>query len=209
MREAKGPSVAAGIGGPLGGRAAGLGGPGLHAVLGTPMDLDDAALEVLAVGLGCFWGAERLFWRLEGVRATAVGYAGGSTLHPTYEAVCTGVTGHAEVVRVAFDPARLTLEAVLAAFWESHDPTQGMRQGNDFGTQYRSCILTTTAAQLEFAERSREAYGARLKARGFAPITTTIEPLGAFYFAEDYHQQYLHKNPGGYCGLRGTGVVCG
>lgn len=182
--------------------------PGLHEVLGTPLDLHGEGLEVAAFGLGCFWGAERLFWRLKGVRSTAVGYAAGTTPNPTYEEVCSGETGHAEVVRVAFDPALVSLEQLLVVFWESHDPTQGMRQGNDVGTQYRSCVLTTSAAQEAIARASRDAYAASLAAAGHGGVTTTLEPLREFYFAETYHQQYLHKNPGGYCGLRGTGVRC-
>jgi peptide-methionine (S)-S-oxide reductase len=192
----------------LPGRAEPLPIPARHEVLGAPLDLADPALEVVALGLGCFWGAERLFWRMKGVRSTAVGYAGGTTPNPTYEEVCSGATGHAEVVRVAFDPTLVDFEQILVTFWEAHDPTQGMRQGNDIGTQYRSCILTTTPRQRETAERSKAAYAERLEAAGFGAVTTDVEPLRALYFAEGYHQQYLHKNPGGYCGLRGTGVVC-
>jgi len=192
----------------LPGRTAPMRVPSRHEVLGTPLDLEGPALEVVALGLGCFWGAERLFWRMKGVRSTAVGYAGGTTPNPTYEEVCSGGTGHTEVVRVAFDPSLVDFEQILVTFWEAHDPTQGMRQGNDIGTQYRSCILTSTAAQLEAAERSRAAYGLRLASAGFGVITTEVAPLRALYLAEGYHQQYLHKNPGGYCGLRGTGVVC-
>ena len=160
-------------------------------------------------GLGCFWGAERKFWQLgEGVVVTAVGYAGGETPNPTYEEVCSGLTGHNEVVLVAFDPARLPYEALLKAFWESHDPTQGMRQGNDVGTQYRSGIYVFDEAQRAAAERSRADYGAALAARGFGTITTEIREAPPFYFAEEYHQQYLARNPAGYCGLGGTGVAC-
>lgn len=160
-------------------------------------------------GLGCFWGAERRFWQLgDGVIVTAVGYAGGRTPDPTYEQVCTGATYHAEVVLVVFDPARLSYETLLRTFWESHDPTQGDRQGNDVGTQYRSAIFCYSEEQLRQAEASRRAYGEALSARGFGPITTQIAPAPPFYYAEDYHQQYLAKNPDGYCGLGGTGVAC-
>ncbi|ESR26351.1 peptide-methionine (S)-S-oxide reductase MsrA [Lutibaculum baratangense] len=164
--------------------------------------------EVATCGLGCFWGAERAFWTLPGVHVTAVGYAGGSTPNPTYHEVCTGMTGHNEVVRVVFDPARISFQDLVRVFFESHDPTQGMRQGNDVGTQYRSGIYVASQAQRETAERVRAAYGEALKARGLPPITTEIVEAGPFYFAEDYHQQYLAKNPGGYCGLGGTGVSC-
>lgn len=164
--------------------------------------------EEIVLGLGCFWGAERLFWELDGVIVTAVGYAGGSTPNPTYEETCSGKTGHAEVVRVIFDPARVTLAKILGVFWEAHDPTQGMRQGNDRGTQYRSAIYYTGDAQLRVAEQSRDAYAEELSARGMAAITTEIRPLDVFYYAEEYHQQYLAKNPNGYCGLKGTGVSC-
>lgn len=165
--------------------------------------------ETIVLGLGCFWGAERKFWQLpEGVHVTAVGYAGGHTPNPTYEEVCSGLTGHNEVVLVAFDPAVLPLESVLKTFFESHDPTQGMRQGNDVGTQYRSGIYTGSPAQAETATALRTAYAAALRAQGFPDITTEIRPLDHFYFAEAYHQQYLAKNPAGYCGLGGTGVTC-
>jgi methionine-S-sulfoxide reductase len=164
--------------------------------------------EQVLLGLGCFWGAERAFWSLPGVHVTAVGYAGGETPNPTYEEVCTGLTGHNEVVLVVYDPAVISFEAVLKAFWESHDPTQGMRQGNDVGTQYRSGIYVTSEAQKAAALASREAYGKALAAQGYGPVTTEILDAPAFYFAEDYHQQYLAKNPGGYCGLGGTGVSC-
>jgi peptide-methionine (S)-S-oxide reductase len=159
-------------------------------------------------GMGCFWGAERKFWQAPGVYATAVGYAAGVTPNPTYEEVCSGMTGHNEVVLVIYDPAQISYERLLAIFWESHDPTQGMRQGNDAGTQYRSGIYTFDAAQQQAAEASKAAYGPRLAEAGFGPITTEILPAPAFYYAEDYHQQYLGKNPGGYCGLGGTGVSC-
>jgi peptide-methionine (S)-S-oxide reductase len=160
-------------------------------------------------GLGCFWGAERVFWLTPGVWTTAVGYAGGYTPNPTYEEVCSGRTGHAEVVLVVWDPARITFEAVLKGFWEDHDPTQGMRQGNDVGTQYRSAIYTTADTQNDVIKASSEAYQAALLRAGHrAAITTEIAPAGPFYYAEDYHQQYLAKNPGGYCGIGGTGVSC-
>jgi peptide-methionine (S)-S-oxide reductase len=166
-------------------------------------------LEMAMFGLGCFWGAERKFWQIEdGIWITAVGYTGGFTPNPTYEEVCSGLTGHNEVVRVVFDPARLSYEELLKTFWESHDPTQGMRQGNDAGTQYRSGIYVHDAAQREAAERSRAAYQQALARSGYGPITTEILDAPAFYFAEDYHQQYLAKNPAGYCGLGGTGVTC-
>ncbi|WP_355660121.1 peptide-methionine (S)-S-oxide reductase MsrA [Halomonas salifodinae] len=162
----------------------------------------------IVLGLGCFWGAERLFWQLPGVWVTAVGYAGGHTPNPTYEETCSGLTGHTEVVRVLYDPAELDLERLLAVFWEAHDPTQGMRQGNDIGTQYRSVIYTTDAAQRAVAEASRQRYQQALERGGRGAITTEIAPLDAFYYAEEYHQQYLAKNPGGYCGLKGTGIGC-
>jgi peptide-methionine (S)-S-oxide reductase len=158
--------------------------------------------------MGCFWGAERLFWQLPGVVSTAVGYAGGYTPNPTYREVCSGETGHAEVVLVVFDPARVDYAELLRAFWEGHDPTQGMRQGNDVGSQYRSAILTADADQQALAQASRDLFQARLDAAGLGLITTAIEPAGAFFYAEDEHQQYLHKHPGGYCGLGGTGVSC-
>jgi peptide-methionine (S)-S-oxide reductase len=165
-------------------------------------------LEQAIFGLGCFWGAERKFWELPGVYTTAVGYSAGYTPNPTYREVCTGMTGHNEVVLVVFDPKKVSYETLLKTFWESHDPTQGMRQGNDVGTQYRSGIYYFDDAQREAAERSREAYQAQLRNAGYERITTEIMPAGAFYYAEDYHQQYLAKNPGGYCGLGGTGVSC-
>ena len=157
-------------------------------------------------GLGCFWGAERMFWKLPGVFSTAVGYSGGFTRHPSYEDVCSGKTGHAEVVLVFFDPAEISYETLLKAFWEAHDPTQGMRQGNDVGTQYRSAIYTTTPGQERMACESRDSYQASLKKLGKGTISTEIKSLQEFFYAEDYHQQYLAKNPGGYCGLAGTGV---
>ncbi len=167
-----------------------------------------AGTELAMFGLGCFWGAERVFWKERGVFATAAGYAAGFTPNPDYEEVCTGLTGHAEVVRVAFDPALVSYETLLRRFWESHDPTQGMRQGNDVGTQYRSGIYVYSAEQRTLAEASREAYQRVLTKAGFGTITTEILDAPEFYYAEDYHQQYLAKNPGGYCGLGGTGLAC-
>lgn len=167
-----------------------------------------AGLETAVFGLGCFWGAERLFWQTPGVYGTAVGYAGGFTPNPTYEEVCSGRTGHTEVVLVVFDPKKISYERLLKTFWENHDPTQGMRQGNDIGTQYRSAIYTMTETQLRAAQESKAAYGKALAASGLGSITTEIALAGPFYFAEDYHQQYLAKNPAGYCGLGGTGVAC-
>ena len=165
-------------------------------------------LQRAVFGLGCFWGAERRFWETDGVFSTAAGYAGGTAPHPTYEEVCTGNTGHAEVVLVVFDPVVVTYETLLRIFWESHDPTQGNRQGNDIGTQYRSAIYTLNAAQKDAAQESLEAYQGELQKAGYAAITTEILPLDTFYYAEEYHQQYLAKNPGGYCGIGGTGVSC-
>ena len=165
-----------------------------------------AGLREAVFGMGCFWGAERLFWQLPGVYATAVGYAGGFTPNPTYQEVCTGETGHAEVVRVIYDPAKIDYQALLKTFWESHDPTQGMRQGNDSGTQYRSAIYTLDAEQRAAADASRRAYQARLTAAGRGTITTEIRDAPEFFYAEDYHQQYLAKNPDGYCGIGGCGV---
>ncbi|MGH8226107.1 MAG: peptide-methionine (S)-S-oxide reductase MsrA [Gammaproteobacteria bacterium] len=165
-------------------------------------------MEEAMFALGCFWGAERLFWELDGVWTTAAGYAGGDTENPSYEQVCSGRTGHAETVRVVFDPAKISYEALLAAFWESHDPTQGMRQGNDIGSQYRSIIFTANAAQEKAARASAAAYGEALAAQSHGAVTTDIVAAPTFYYAEDYHQQYLAKNPGGYCGLKGTGVSC-
>ncbi|MFN8592669.1 MAG: peptide-methionine (S)-S-oxide reductase MsrA [Thermomicrobiales bacterium] len=183
--------------------------PHTHEVLGTPIQGPfPPGLETAVFGLGCFWGAERLFWNLPGVYSTAVGYAGGFTPHPTYEEVCSGRTGHAEVVQVVFDPSKISYDDLLRVFWEAHDPTQGMRQGNDLGTQYRSTIHTTTEAQADAAHRSKDAYEGELRRFGFGPITTEIRPVGPFFYAEDYHQQYLHKVPHGYCGLAGTGVGC-
>jgi peptide-methionine (S)-S-oxide reductase len=183
--------------------------PERHEVLGTPLQPPfPEGIEQLVVGMGCFWGAERVFWQADGVYTTAVGYAGGYTPNPTYEEVCSGRTGHAEVVLVAFDPATLPLEAVLRLFWENHDPTQGMRQGNDAGTQYRSAVYWTGDAQRAAAEASRDVFQAELDRAGCGGITTEIAEAGPFYYAEPYHQQYLAKNPNGYCGLGGTGVAC-
>jgi peptide-methionine (S)-S-oxide reductase len=167
-----------------------------------------AGLERAMFGMGCFWGAERKFWQAPGVWTTAVGYAGGKTPNPTYEQVCSGRTGHAEVVLVVFDPKQTSYEQLLQRFWESHDPTQGMRQGNDVGTQYRSAIYTFTPEQAAAADASKKLYGERLRAAGHREITTEIREAPEFYYAEDYHQQYLGKDPGGYCGLGGTGVSC-
>jgi peptide-methionine (S)-S-oxide reductase len=164
--------------------------------------------QQIVVGMGCFWGAERVFWQADGVHTTAVGYAGGDTPNPSYEQVCSGRTGHAEVVLAVFDPSVTSYDEMLRLFWENHDPTQGMRQGNDVGSQYRSAILYTTEAEREAAERSRDMYDERLRAAGYGEVTTEIAPLGELYHAEDYHQQYLAKNPFGYCGLGPTGVSC-
>ncbi|MEM9779069.1 MAG: peptide-methionine (S)-S-oxide reductase MsrA [Pseudomonadota bacterium] len=164
--------------------------------------------EQVQVGMGCFWGVERMFWELPGVWMTAVGYAAGHTPNATYQEVCTGKTGHNEVVLITYDPDQMTFEGLLQVFWEGHDPTQGMRQGNDRGTQYRSGIYWTTDAQRALAEATRTAFQARLATAGYGAITTEIEPASPFYYAEDYHQQYLAKNPGGYCGIGGTGVTC-
>jgi peptide-methionine (S)-S-oxide reductase len=193
----------------LAGRDAEMTVPERHEVLGTPLKPPfPEGYETAVFGLGCFWGAERLFWQLPGVYTTAVGYAGGYTPNPTYEEVCSGSTGHTEVVLVVFDPAQITYEQVLKTFWEGHDPTQGMRQGNDVGTQYRSAILTTTPEQAEAAQASKAMYEAELKTAGHGTITTEIAEAEAFYYAEPYHQQYLEKVPNGYCGLGGTGVSC-
>ncbi|MGH2867765.1 MAG: peptide-methionine (S)-S-oxide reductase MsrA [Solirubrobacteraceae bacterium] len=193
----------------LPGRAQPISVPDRHAVLGTPMTPPfPEGFQQLVVGMGCFWGAERIFWTAPGVHTTAVGYAGGFTPNPTYEEVCSGRTGHTEAVLVVFDPAQTSYENMLRLFWESHDPTQGMRQGNDVGSQYRSALYFGTEADGELAASSRAAYAERLQGSGFAEITTEIAPAGPFYYAEDYHQQYLHKNPWGYCGLGGTGVSC-
>jgi peptide-methionine (S)-S-oxide reductase len=183
--------------------------PDRHFVLGTPLEPPfPDGIETAVFGMGCFWGAERLFWEADGVHTTAVGYAGGHTPNPLYEEVCSGSTGHAEVVLVAFDPAETSFDRMLQIFWEGHDPTQGMRQGNDVGTQYRSAIYWHGEGQERRAEASRGAYQQRLMAAGHGAITTELAQAGPFYYAEDYHQQYLAKNPNGYCGIGGTGVSC-
>lgn len=193
----------------LQGREAPMPVPDKHFVNGNRLEAPwPGQLEQAVFGLGCFWGAERRFWETDGVHTTAVGYAGGITPNPTYEEVCSGMTGHTEVVMVVFDPAELSYQDLLAVFWEAHDPTQGMRQGNDRGTQYRSAIYTLSDAQHAAATRSLETYGAELNKAGYGAITTEVQPLDSFYYAEDYHQQYLAKNPGGYCGIGGTGVSC-
>lgn len=193
----------------LAGREAPMAVPDRHYVNGAPLRGPfDENLRKAVFALGCFWGAERVFWQLDGVFVTSVGYAGGLTPNPTYEEVCSGNTGHTEVVQVVFDPAKIPYAQLLRTFWESHNPTQGMRQGNDIGTQYRSAIFTTDDGQQSEAHRSLAAYQAELSKAGLGTITTEILPLEAYYFAEDYHQQYLAKNPGGYCGLGGTGVSC-
>jgi peptide-methionine (S)-S-oxide reductase len=193
----------------LPGRAAELPVPAAHEVLGTPLKPPfPAGIETAVFGMGCFWGAERVFWRIPGVYTTAVGYAGGFTPNPTYEETCSGRTGHTEAVLVAYDPEQVSYDELLRAFWEGHDPTQGMRQGNDAGTQYRSALYWTTDAQREAAEASRVAFEERLRAAGHGAITTELAPAGPFFYAEPYHQQYLHKVPNGYCGLGGTGVSC-
>ena len=193
----------------LPGRAETMAVPERHTVLGNPLEGPwPENLQQAVFGLGCFWGAERRFWQTEGVYSTAVGYAGGITPNPTYEEVCSGRTGHTEVVLVVFDPAFVSFESLLQVFWESHDPTQGMRQGNDRGTQYRSAVYTLDDAQQLAARRSLESYQGELRRAGYGDITTEVLPLDTFYYAEDYHQQYLDKNPGGYCGIGGTGVSC-
>jgi peptide-methionine (S)-S-oxide reductase len=193
----------------LPGRAAPIPTAPTHFVYHRPLTLDvPEGMEVAVFGMGCFWGVERIFWKLPGVWLTMAGYAAGHTPNPTYKEVCTGQTAHNEVVRVVFDPAVISYEDLLRTFWENHDPTQGMRQGNDVGTQYRSGIYTTTDAQARAAEASRAVYAHRLRSAGHDAITTEILPAGPFYFAEDYHQQYLAKNPNGYCGIGGTGVTC-
>jgi peptide-methionine (S)-S-oxide reductase len=193
----------------LPGRAERMAVPASHYVTGRPlMPPFPEGHETVVLGLGCFWGAERKFWQLPGVFTTAVGYAGGHTPNPTYEEVCSGLTGHAEVVLVVFDPARCSFESLLKVFWESHDPTQGMRQGNDVGTQYRSAVYVSSPEQRAKAEAFRDAYQKVLTASGYGAISTEIRDAPEFYYAESYHQQYLAKNPGGYCGLAGTGVAC-
>ncbi|WP_451966877.1 peptide-methionine (S)-S-oxide reductase MsrA [Archangium violaceum] len=193
----------------LPGRSTRMAVPKKHYVNGAPLEAPfPEGLEQAIFGLGCFWGAERKFWQTPGVYSTSVGYAGGITPNPTYEEVCSGRTGHTEVVLVVYDPKKVSFETLLKVFWESHNPTQGMRQGNDVGTQYRSAIYWTTEAQRKAAEASREAYQKVLTAAGHEPITTELRPAPEYYYAEDYHQQYLAKNPNGYCGLGGTGVSC-
>ncbi|MCT8160993.1 peptide-methionine (S)-S-oxide reductase MsrA [Pseudoruegeria sp. SHC-113] len=193
----------------LPGRATPIATAETHFVSGRPLQADvPAGMEQAIFGMGCFWGVERMFWQVEGVWLTMVGYAGGYTPNPTYEETCTGQTGHNEVVRVIYDPSVVSYEALLRVFWENHDPTQGMRQGNDLGTQYRSGIYTFTEAQAEAARASKAAFEPKLAEAGFGDVTTEILPAPAFYFAEDYHQQYLAKNPAGYCGIGGTGVNC-
>jgi peptide-methionine (S)-S-oxide reductase len=193
----------------LPGRAEAMPVPERHLVLGTPLTPPfPEGFEQVVVGMGCFWGAERLFWQAPGMHTTAVGYAGGHTPNPTYEEVCSGRTGHAEVVLAVFDPEATSYEEMLRIFWEGHDPTQGMRQGNDVGTQYRSCLHWASEEQRLTAEASRERFQAELARAGYGVITTELAPAGAFYYAEPYHQQYLARNPNGYCGLGGTGVSC-
>jgi peptide-methionine (S)-S-oxide reductase len=193
----------------LPGRAEKMPVPASHHVNGARLEEPfPSGLRKAIFGLGCFWGAEKKFWQQPGVYTTAVGYAGGITPNPTYREVCSGLTGHNEVVLVVFDPAKVSYESLLKTFWETHDPTQGMRQGNDVGTQYRSGIYYVDEEQRAAAERSRDAYQEQLSKRGFGPITTEIVPAPEFYYAEDYHQQYLSKNPDGYCGIGGTGVSC-
>jgi peptide-methionine (S)-S-oxide reductase len=193
----------------LPGRDAPMPVPPRHEVLGTPLAPPfPEGLERIVVGMGCFWGAERVFWQADGVYTTAAGYAGGFTPNPTYEEVCSAGTGHAEVVLAVFDPNVTSYDAMLKLFWEKHDPTQGMQQGNDVGTQYRSAIYWANEAQRDAALASKETYQERLRGAGYGDITTEIVQAGPFYYAEDYHQQYLAKNPGGYCGLGGTGVSC-
>ena len=183
--------------------------PARHEVLGTPLEGPyPEGTEVAEFALGCFWGEERTFWQVPGVYTTAVGYEGGFTPNPSYEEVCTGATGHTETVRVVFDPAKVSYPRLLKVFWESHDPTQGMRQGNDIGTQYRSAIFYHGEEQKAAAEQSKADFGKKLHEAGYGEISTEIVPAGEFYFAEDYHQQYLAKNPWGYCGIGGTGVAC-
>jgi peptide-methionine (S)-S-oxide reductase len=183
--------------------------PERHEVLGNPLTPPwPEGFQQIVVGMGCFWGAERVFWQADGVWTTAVGYAGGHTENPTYEEVCSARTGHTEAVLAVFDPSKTSYEEMLKLFWENHDPTQGMRQGNDVGTQYRSAILYGTEAERDAAERTQAAFSERLREAGYGAITTEIAPLGEFYYAEDYHQQYLAKVPHGYCGLGGTGVSC-
>ena len=193
----------------LPGRSERIAVPAKHFVLGTPLEPPfPGGMQLALFGMGCFWGAEKLFWKTKGVYSTSVGYAGGFTPNPTYREVCSGLTGHTEVVRVVFDPRQVAYDQLLKIFWENHDPTQGMRQGNDAGTQYRSAIYTANAEQARAAEISRTAYQAMLAEAGYGDITTEITPAPELYYAEDYHQQYLAKNPDGYCGIGGTGVSC-
>ncbi|MFN2288412.1 MAG: peptide-methionine (S)-S-oxide reductase MsrA [Chromatocurvus sp.] len=193
----------------LPGRSEAMPVPERHVVLGTPLAGPFAPnLQEAVFGMGCFWGVERLFWQLPGIHTTAAGYAGGYTPNPTYREVCSGKTGHTEAVLVVFDPSQIAYAELLRRFWEGHDPTQGMRQGNDLGTQYRSAIYTMDDEQQAAAEASREVFQASLKSAGYGDITTEIAPAGPFFYAEDYHQQYLARNPGGYCGMGGTGVTC-
>jgi peptide-methionine (S)-S-oxide reductase len=193
----------------LPGRSTPMSVPARHEVLGTPLTGPwPAGYEVAVFGMGCFWGAERLYWKIDGVHSTAVGYTGGITPNPTYEEVCSGMTGHTEAVQVVFNPAIVSYESLLKVFWENHDPTQGMRQGNDIGTQYRSAIYAANAAQLDAARDSRDAFQPVVSRSGYGEITTEIAPLDTFYYAEDYHQQYLEKNPGGYCGIGPNGMSC-
>ena len=193
----------------LPGRSAALEVPDKHFVNGHPLKAPfPAGMQQVVFGMGCFWGAERLFWQKKGVYSTAVGYAGGQTKNPTYEEACSGMTNHAEVVLVVFDPKAVSYDELLKTFWEGHDPTQGMRQGNDRGTQYRSTIYAYGDEQLKAAQKSKEMFQEALKKKGYGTITTEIRLAPEFYYAEDYHQQYLGKNPGGYCGLGGTGVSC-
>jgi peptide-methionine (S)-S-oxide reductase len=193
----------------LPGRSTDMPVPERHAVLGTPLRGPwPAGYEVAIFGMGCFWGAERLFWKLPGVYSTSVGYAGGITPNPTYEEACSGLTGHTEAVQVVYDPAKVSYEQLLKVFWENHDPTQGMRQGNDIGTQYRSAIYATTDEQLATAEASQAAFAPVVQATVHRDITTEITKAGPFYYAEDYHQQYLEKNPAGYCGIGPNGMSC-
>ena len=183
--------------------------PAAHFVLGTPLTPPwPDGMQTAVFGMGCFWGAERKFWQTDGVHSTAVGYAGGFTPNPTYEECCSGLTGHTEVVLVVFDPQRVSYTDLLRVFWENHDPTQGMRQGNDIGTQYRSAVYTVSDEQLPLVNESLRVYQERLAAAGYPAITTEVAPLTAFFYAEPYHQQYLGKNPNGYCGIGGTGVSC-